>query len=192
MLLQSVHTPPTREHASGAWAINYVPHGDYGQRITRNLDTLHIISYFIDHSTNMTDTRERLIDTARQLFWDNGYTNTGIAQILKQADAGSGSLYYFFPTKEDLLLAVLDWYKRMLGTMVVEPVCQRVSDPIERIFGILDGYRQQLLATEFRSGCPIGNLALEVCNSHPAARQLVADNFTGWIVEVRKCLDAAA
>jgi TetR/AcrR family transcriptional regulator, transcriptional repressor for nem operon len=137
------------------------------------------------------DTRERLIDSARRLFWQHGYGATGIAQILKEADAGSGSLYYFFPTKEDLLLAVLQWYKTMLCPMVVQPVCQRVSDPIERVFGILDGYRKQLLASEFQSGCPIGNLALEVCNGLPAARQLVAENFSGWTDEVRKCLDAA-
>lgn len=139
-----------------------------------------------------TDTRDRLIDTARQLFWQNGYANTGIAQILKAADAGSGSLYYFFPTKEDLLRAVLEWYKANLGPIVVEPVFARVSDPIERVFGILDGYRQQLLATDFQSGCPIGNLALEMSNSHPAARQLIAENFSGWRAAIRQCLDAAA
>src|SRR5262245_41142155 len=137
------------------------------------------------------DTRQRLIDGARRLFWQHGYASTGIAQILKEADAGSGSLYYFFPTKEDLLLAVLEWYKTMLCPMVVQPVCERVSDPIERVFGILDGYRRQLLASEFQSGCPIGNLTLEVCNGLPAARQLIAENFSGWIEEIRKCLDAA-
>src|SRR5207249_7614703 len=69
-------------------------------------------------------------------------------------------IYYFFPTKEDLLLAVLAWYKANLWPQVVEPVFQRVGDPIERIFGILDGYRQGLLYTRFEQGCPVGNLAL--------------------------------
>src|SRR5712691_9270039 len=108
------------------------------------------------------DTRERLIEAARDLFLKQGYVSTGIAQILEAADAGSGSLYYFFPTKEDLLLAVLDWYLDNLGSMVVDPVLARVSDPIERIFGVLDGYRRQLLATGFAHGCPVGSLALEL------------------------------
>ncbi len=132
------------------------------------------------------------MEYARRLFWEHGYASTGIAQILKAADAGSGSLYYFFPTKEDLLLAVLEWYKANLDAMVVDPVFTRVSDPIERIFGILDGYRQQLLATQFQHGCPVGSLALELSNSHPAARKLVADNFTAWRMAIRKCLDDAA
>ena len=139
-----------------------------------------------------TETRDKLIDAARNLFWQQGYANTGIAQILKEADAGSGSLYYFFPTKEDLLLAVLDWYLANLGPMVLDPVFSRVTDPLERVFGILDGYRRQLLATDFRAGCPVGNLALEMANSHPAARAKIAENFSQWRAAVQRCLEAAS
>jgi AcrR family transcriptional regulator len=138
------------------------------------------------------ETRERLIEAARQLFFEQGYTATGIAQILEAAKARSGSLYYFFPTKEDLLLAVLEKYKEMLWPMVIQPVFDRVHDPIERIFGILDGYRQQLLATKYQFGCPIGNLALELTNSHPPARALMAENFTGWRKAIEQCLTDAA
>jgi AcrR family transcriptional regulator len=138
------------------------------------------------------ETRQRLVETARRLFHEQGYTATGIAQILDAAKANSGSLYYFFPTKEDLLLAVLELYKELLYPMVVQPVLDRVADPIERIFGILDGYRRQLLATKYQFGCPIGNLALELTNSHPAARKLIADNFSGWRKAVEQCLTDAA
>jgi TetR/AcrR family transcriptional repressor of nem operon len=136
-------------------------------------------------------TRDRLVEAARTLFWKHGYASTGIAQILKAADAGSGSLYYFFPTKEDLLLAVLEWYQENLWPQVVQPVFDRVSDPIERIFGVLDGYRRGLLATNYQHGCPIGNLALELADSHPAARQLLAVNFTGWRKAIEQCLAEA-
>lgn len=137
-------------------------------------------------------TRDRLVEAARTLFWKHGYASTGIAQILKEADAGSGSLYYFFPTKEDLLLAVLEWYRENLWPAVVQPVFDRLSDPIERIFGILDGYRRGLLITNYQHGCPIGNLSLELADSHPAARELLAVNFTGWRKAVEQCLAEAA
>ena len=137
-------------------------------------------------------TRERLVEIARRLFHEHGYTATGIAQILDAADARSGSLYYFFPTKEDLLLAVLQKYKELLWPMVIQPVFDRVADPVERIFGILDGYRRQLVATKYQSGCPIGNLALELTNSHPSARALIAENFTGWRKAIEQCLADAA
>lgn len=138
------------------------------------------------------ETRDRLIDAARELFWKQGYGSTGIAQILKAADAGSGSLYYFFPTKEDLLLAVLEWYRGNLDAQVLRPVFERLSDPIERVFGILDGYRQMLMLTKFEQGCPIGNLSLELCNSHPNVRPRIAENFAGWQIAVQQCLNDAA
>jgi AcrR family transcriptional regulator len=139
-----------------------------------------------------TETRDRIVEAARRLFWERGYGTTGVAQILKAANARSGSLYYFFPTKEDLLLAVLEHYKELLEPAVLRPVFERVRDPIQRIFGILDGYRRQLVATRYRHGCPIGSLALEVANDLPAARELVADNFTGWRTAIEQCLAGAA
>jgi TetR/AcrR family transcriptional repressor of nem operon len=138
------------------------------------------------------ETRERLVDAARRLFWEQGYAATGVAQILDTAKARSGSLYYFFPTKEDLLLAVLEQYTGLLEPAVVRPVFERVRDPIERIFGILDGYRKQLLATKYQHGCPIGNLALEVANDLPAARKLVARNFSAWRQVIEQCLADSA
>src|SRR5262249_20629397 len=63
---------------------------------------------------------------------------------------------------------------------------------VERIFGILDGYRRQLVATKYQSGCPIGNLALELTNSIPAARALMAANFSGWRKAIEQCLEGAA
>ena len=142
--------------------------------------------------TDAKATRERLVDAARDLFLRQGYTATGIAQILQAAGANSGSLYHFFPTKEDLLLAVLDWYRNHIWSDLLGPIFDRVSDPIERIFALLDGYRQMLLMTEFTHGCPIGNLAIEVCESIPSAREVININFTNWQKAIQQCLDEAA
>ena len=95
-----------------------------------------------------TATKDRLVETARKLFWNQGYSATGVAQILKEAGAKSGSLYYFFPTKEDLLREVLERYKTLLMPAVMEPVFAKITDPIERVFGVLDAYRRGLLYTE--------------------------------------------
>lgn len=136
-------------------------------------------------------TRDRLIETARDLFLLNGYNATGIAEIVERAGVRPGSLYYFFPTKEDLLLAVLDWYHVNIYEGLLQPIWGRIDDPIERIFGLLDGYRQMLLLTAFDQGCPIGNLSLEIGNSHPRARELMVVNFKQWAERVGECLHAA-
>lgn len=133
-------------------------------------------------------TRARLVETARQLFLVKGYEATGIAEILREAGVNSGSLYYFFKTKEDLLLAVLDWYTANLHPQVVDPVFARVSDPIERIFGILEGYHEMLTMTDCRMGCPIGNLALEMSEKSEAVREKIALNFENWRTVIKQCL----
>lgn len=135
--------------------------------------------------------RERIIEIAADLFLKQGYGATGIAQILDAAEVLRGSLYYYFPTKEDLLIATLEWRKRMMWQEVMQPVFDRIDDPIERVFGVLDGYRQLLLMFEFQLGCPIGNLALEVGETHHRVRELLAENFDNWKQAVGQCLQAA-
>jgi TetR/AcrR family transcriptional regulator, transcriptional repressor for nem operon len=138
-------------------------------------------------------TRERIILAAVELFYSHGYEATGMAEILKKSRANSGSFYFFFKSKEQLLDAVLDWYLANLEPILLRPVYAASDDPIERIFLLLDGYRQKILMTNFAFTCPIGRLALEI---DPGRRQIhnkIAANFDGWTDAVRQCLrDAAA
>ena len=137
-------------------------------------------------------TRGKLVEAARRLFWERGYEATSLQDVVLRARVRSGSLYYFFRTKEDLLLAVLDHYVDLLWPAVIEPAFGRTADPIERIFSILNGYREGLVYTGFTHGCPIGNLALEVSDDYPRAREKIARNFDGWRKWIRKCLEEAA
>src|SRR5258706_15688042 len=107
-------------------------------------------------------TRKRIIESALYLFWLQGYAGTGVSDILDRAKANAGSFYYFFKTKEALLLAVLEMYIQLLMPAVMNPVFSEIQDPVERIFGIMGFYRQNLLATGCTYGCPIGRLALEI------------------------------
>jgi len=136
-------------------------------------------------------TRDRLIEAATELFYVQGYEATSVAEVLEKAEVNSGSLYYYFAGKEELLLAVFDRYKEMLWPAVIEPGFKRESEAIERIFAILQGYREGLLYTVFTGGCPIGNLALEVGDHIPEARKKVAENFSGWCGWIEKCLEEA-
>lgn len=143
-------------------------------------------------SREPTTTRERLIDAAMELFAFQGYGNTGLAQIARHAGVLPGSLYHFFPTKEDLLVATLDERLSLLEPIVLAPVWARIDDPIERVFGLLDGYRQMLELTDFAHGCPIGNLVIELAESHPSVRPRLAANFDNWLDAIEGCFRDAA
>ena len=137
-------------------------------------------------------TRDRLVFSALQLFAAKGYGSTSVADVRQAADIHSGSLYHFFPGKQDLLLAVLEAYRGGIGPMLLQPAWVGVKDPIEKIFALLARYRASLVQTECTYGCPIGSLALELHEPDPPVRQLLAQNFDGWIDAIEACLDEAS
>jgi TetR/AcrR family transcriptional repressor of nem operon len=134
-------------------------------------------------------TRDRLINSARYLFWERGYAGTSMADLLAHSDVNSGSFYHFFESKEALLREVLEGYLHALRPMVVDPAFALTDEPVERIFAILAGYRGRILQTECRYGCPLGRLALEIDPENRPAHKLIAENFRGWIGAVRECID---
>ncbi|MGE0142207.1 MAG: TetR/AcrR family transcriptional regulator [Planctomycetota bacterium] len=139
-----------------------------------------------------SDTRERLLEAAMELFTFQGYANTPLSQIARKAGVLPGSLHYFFPTKDDLLHATLQRRKELLWGEVLERIWAAHEDPIERVFGLLGGYREMLAVTDFGHGCPIGNLVIEVAATHPDARRLLVQNFENWLDHVARCFEDAA
>lgn len=136
---------------------------------------------------NSQPTRDRLVHAAMRLFHAKGYQSTSIADLLKEAGANAGSMYHFFPTKQDLLLAVLEEYRTGIHPMLLSPAWEGVDDPIERVFALLARYRALLETTDCFYGCPIGSLALELHEPDPPVRALLAANFDGWISAIERC-----
>ena len=60
---------------------------------------------------------------------------------MSRSQVNSGSLYYFFPGKQDVLIAVLEAYRDGIRPMLLEPAWAGVDDPVERVFALLDRYR---------------------------------------------------
>jgi TetR/AcrR family transcriptional regulator, transcriptional repressor for nem operon len=133
-------------------------------------------------------TRQRLLESARHLFWERGFAGTSMADLLAHAQVNSGSFYHFFDSKEALLREVLEGYLVALRPMIVDPAYAATSQPIERIFAILAGYRERILMTDSQYGCPLGRLALEIDPENRPAHKLIAENFRGWIDAIRECL----
>lgn len=138
------------------------------------------------------ETRDRILEAAMRLFYEQGYNATGIATILREAGVNSGSLYHFFPSKEALLREVLETYLDMLEPMVMRPSEEAAADPIDRVFALLEWYRVGLEATGCQFACPLGQLALEIGPEPGDLRSLIDRNFQRWAAHVRGWLDQAA
>jgi len=55
------------------------------------------------------NTRERILETATDLFAEKGYAGTYVREIVEKAGVSKPSLYYYFQSKEGLFYAVLEW-----------------------------------------------------------------------------------
>lgn len=133
-------------------------------------------------------TRDRLVFAAMKLFGEKGFLSTSVQDILREAGANAGSLYHFFPTKQDVLVAVLDMYRMGIEPMLLAPAWEGVDDPIERIFALLASYRHALEISDCLYGCPIGSIALELHEPDPPVRELLSINFVQWVGHVERCL----
>jgi len=144
-----------------------------------------------DEPQHEPGTRERLILAALRLFAEKGYGSTSVADVRLAANVHSGSLYHFFPGKQELLLAVLDTYLEGIHPMLLAPAWAGVADPIERVFALLACYRGALVESECTYGCPIGSLALELHEPDPPVRARLARNFDAWVGAIEACLAEA-
>lgn len=133
-------------------------------------------------------TRQKIVAAAMDLFWVKGFQSTSISDILSRTQVHSGSLYHFFPGKQDVLVAVLETYRDQIENMLLAHAWAGVDDPIDKIFALLNGYRIGLVSSDFMYGCPIGNLALELHEPDPRVRELLDANFRNWVGAVEQCL----
>ena len=99
-----------------------------------------------------SDTRNRILSVAARLFEANGFEGTAVAAILREADVNSGSLYHFFPSKEALLVAVLEKYVEVLEPALLGAAERAADDPIEKVFALLELYRDLAAGNESLPG----------------------------------------
>ena len=99
----------------------------------------------------VVDTRERLIESTRELLWERGYVGTSPRAIQERSGAGQGSMYYHFHGKPDLALAAIGRSAAELRARA-EAEFSRPGSVTERVAAYLRGEREAL------KGCPVGGL----------------------------------
>jgi len=117
----------------------------------------------------MMDTRERLIESTRELLWDRGYTGTSPKAIQERSGAGQGSMYHHFGGKQDLALAAIERNAADLAAGADADLSGPGTVP-ERIARYLRRERAAL------RGCPVGRLTMDPdVMADPDLRQPVGD-----------------
>src|SRR5262245_24569706 len=120
--------------------------------------------------------KERLLTEAKELFLARGYAATTVDAICEKAGLTKGSFYYFFESKEELGLAVLDWSLRGGVQMLADGPHVRITDPVEKAFAFLE-HLEKCSPKLWRGGCLLGVFAQELAETNPRVQKAVAGMF---------------
>ena len=127
--------------------------------------------------TESPDTRQRLLDAARQLIHASSYREVGVQQICDRAGVKKGSFYHFFPSKRELALASLDQSHDHARDNIFNTSFADDLPPLERIHRFFDAlyrfHRDIKHNTGFVLGCPFGNIGSEMSAQDEALRSKV-------------------
>lgn len=141
-----------------------------------------------------SDTRERILLAAAELWHANSYDAIGVAEICAAAKAQKGSFFHFFKTKEDLAVAVLRLHRERGKAAVEACFSERDVPPLDRLRRFTESMQQTMVdaqASGAARGCPIGNLASELATRLPAVRAEAASIFEALRGAFRTVLDEA-
>ncbi len=125
-------------------------------------------------SETFTDTspKQRLLDTAARLFHVQGYHETGINQIIDEAQVAKATFYKHFPSKDDLAVAWLKQMQAKTGNRFRNLVSDLNKPARQRILEIFDMVEESMLCHHFR-GCPNQNMLSEITElEHPIRQQI--------------------
>ncbi len=142
-----------------------------------------------------TDTRTRILATAREMFHGRSYADVGIQEICEGARVQKGSFYHFFPSKRDLALAVIDDMAGDWAHGFVAKAFDQNLPPVERLDYMIDAaYYWQKAAKDIEGrmpGCLFGNLALELSTRDDVMRAKLNAVFDKAMGRFRVTLDEA-
>jgi AcrR family transcriptional regulator len=116
------------------------------------------------------DPRERILDTAYELFSRRGVRGVGVDEVISRAGVAKATLYAHFPSKDDLVLAFLERREQRwtLGFIVAE-ARRRGATPEEQLLAIFDALDEWFRRDDFE-GCSFIKLLLEMGPEHTAGR----------------------
>lgn len=137
-----------------------------------------------------SDTRQRLVRTTGRLLRTQGYAGTGLNQIVAEADAPKGSMYFHFPGgKAQLAAAAIDRFadaieRQLRAGLEATPTTR---DAIRLFF---DAYIDHLEGTRFTEGCAVATVSLDASSQHDVLFEATSRALRRWVDVLAGALEA--
>lgn len=136
----------------------------------------------------MSDKREQIIEATVVLMHSRGYENTKLSDILEASKIGKGQFYYYFSSKHELGLAVLDHYFSTFNRLLLEDILSSQKDAEIKFNDMLEWIVNHHKRNQAKCGCMFGNLAVEMSEHDEVFRQRLESVFEKWVDRLRPVL----
>ncbi len=134
------------------------------------------------------------MESGKRLIGARGYTSVGVAELCDHAGVQKGSFYYFFPSKSQLAIAVIDSFWQDFEDRLAAALNSQGS-PLDRIEAFLDQihhrHRDVCESTGNVRGCLLGNLTLELSATDDNVRDRLADAFASFGQQLAETIEEA-
>src|SRR6476620_11251818 len=125
-------------------------------------------------------TRDRMIETTGRLMRDQGFHATGLNQIVAEADAPKGSMYFHFPGgKVDLAAAAITEFADQL-TSYLEHLGDKHATTADSVAAFIDATVRRMERSDFHSGCVLATVALETAADDARLGDACSAALTRW------------
>jgi AcrR family transcriptional regulator len=162
----------------------------HGQtHLSRN--TLTVMSGIAESAGRVQgDVRQRLLDTAYELFSHRGIRAVGVDEVIERAGVAKATLYRHFPSKDDLVVAFLDLREQRWTRELLETGARRLGvSPEEQLLAVFDVFDTWFRSDDYEA-CSFINVLLEMGPQHPAGRAAI-DHLSNVRSFVRDLADEA-
>jgi TetR/AcrR family transcriptional repressor of nem operon len=129
--------------------------------------------------------RDKLLEAATAILGRNGYQATSVDDILEAARVAPSNFYYHFKSKEQLAIEVLEGYFEKSRQEMAPIFMNRSISATQKLERLHEAVVRRVTASGCSGGCPMGNLAQELSDTHPEFRVRLARHF-------EECVEAIA
>jgi AcrR family transcriptional regulator len=125
--------------------------------------------------TNKSDARQRIVETAERLFYAEGVRSVGIDRVIAEAEVAKMTLYNHFPSKDDLILAVLQYREEKFDALFEKWMQQHVKAGMDRLEAFFAALEDWFKSPGFR-GCMFINSCAELADANHAGSKFSAQH----------------
>lgn len=133
-------------------------------------------------------TREKLIKFGAKAMLEKSYHAVGIQEILTEVGVPKGSFYYYFSSKEDFGIAIIEYYGEQLANIIRGKLLDSTHSPRERMREYYLAIRNFYAVNGCGQGCLVAKFATEVANLSPRMRDALKKEFDKWLELFSTCI----